>query len=261
MVKPSLPKGKKAPFLFVGAIAVVVVATFGVSLKGLYQSATDKFSGEAVKAATQKPGQQAPGQQASGQQGSASQASGQQASEQPKPGETVYAAGLAPASARPSAETIRHASAIADSFRVKRVLDVKGPLRHGDYHWDDKDVPQGPLVITVDLKAQTLSVFRNGYEIGVAVILYGATDKPTPLGVFPISEKDADHVSNLYDAPMPYMLRLTWDGVAIHGSDVKWGSATHGCIGVPTPFAEKLFGVAKLGDVVIVTDGKMMHLG
>lgn len=141
---------------------------------------------------------------------------------------------------------------------VKRVLNIDGPFRHGDYVWDESGAPDGRVIITVDLKAQTLSVFRAGYEIGAAVILYGATDKPSPIGAFPITQKSADHVSNLYNAPMPYMLRLTNDGVAIHGSDVKWGNATHGCIGVPTPFAKKLFDVVKLGDLVVVTDGKML---
>ncbi len=147
-------------------------------------------------------------------------------------------------------------------FTVKRVLTLDAPLRHGDWVWNDADVPRGPVVVTVDLKAETLSVFRDGYEIGVAAILFGATDKPSPTGVFPILEKDADHVSSTYDnAPMPYMLRLTGDGVAIHGSDVQWGYATHGCIGVPTPFARKLFGITGVGDVVIVTRGRMMKTG
>jgi len=149
---------------------------------------------------------------------------------------------------------------VDERFVVKRILDIPGPLDHGDYVWDDKDVPAGPMVITIDLKAQTLSVFRGGYEIGAAVILYGAGDKPSPLGTFPITEKDRHHVSNLYDAPMPYMLRLTNDGVSIHGSDVAWGAATHGCIGVPTKFAALLFDQVKVGDPVIITDGKMMEL-
>ena len=147
------------------------------------------------------------------------------------------------------------------TFVVKRVLPIDGPFRHGDFVWDDAGVPAGPMVVTIDLAAQTLSVFRDGYEIGSAVILYGATDKPTPLGRFAISQKDADHVSSIYGSPMPYMLRLTNDGVSIHGSDVKWGRATHGCVGVPTEFAKKLFAAVKLGDLVIVTDGQMMELG
>ena len=148
-----------------------------------------------------------------------------------------------------------------DRFVVKRILEIDGPFRHGDYVWDDKGVPAGPLVVTVDLAAQTLSVFRGGYEIGAAVILYGANEVPTPLGVFPITQKDANHVSNLYDAPMPYMLRLTNDGISIHGSEVDIDSATHGCIGVPKKFAKLLFAQAKIGDKVIVTNGKALDMG
>lgn len=149
----------------------------------------------------------------------------------------------------------------AASYPIRGVLTLDGPLEHGDYAWNEEGVPAGEMLITVDLAAQTLSVFRGGYEIGVAVILYGATDKPSPLGAFSVTEKDADHVSNLYDAPMPYMLRLTNDGVAIHGSNVKWGSATHGCIGVPTDFARLLFNAVKLGDRVLITNGRTLKLG
>ncbi len=146
-------------------------------------------------------------------------------------------------------------------FVLRRVLKLDKPLRHGDYVWDDKDVPPGPIIITVDTAAETLSIFRGGYEIGTAAILYGSNSTPTPLGTFPITQKDADHVSNIYDAPMPYMQRLTNDGVAIHGSEVSWDAATHGCIGVPVAFAKLLFGQTRIGDRVIVTRGKMMPLG
>lgn len=142
---------------------------------------------------------------------------------------------------------------------LKRVLDTGGPIKFGAWFWDEHGVPAGPVVITVDLKAQVLSIFRDGYEIGTAAIIYGDDDKPTPLGTFPILQKDADHHSSTYwGAPMPYMLRLTWDGVSIHGAPIDPHYATHGCIGVPTPFAKKLFAAAKLGDKVIVTNGKMM---
>lgn len=149
-----------------------------------------------------------------------------------------------------------------DALRVKRVLKIDGPFRHGDYAWDENGAPKtGRVIITVDLRAQTLSVFRDGYEIGAAVILYGATDKPSPKGAFPITQKIADYYSRTYDnAPMPYAQRLTSDGVFIHGSDVQWGRGTHGCIGVPTAFAQKLFGVTKIGDLVVITDGKMLDV-
>ncbi len=150
---------------------------------------------------------------------------------------------------------------VDERFVVKRILALDAPLEHGDYAWDDRGVPAGPLVITVDLAAQVLSVFRDGYEIGTAAILYGADNKPTPLGVFPITQKDAHHISNLYNVPMPYMLRLTNDGVSIHGSQVEWNKGTSGCIGVPVPFAALLFRQARLGDRVFITKGKLLHLG
>lgn len=153
------------------------------------------------------------------------------------------------------------AAPVDDGLVIKRVLTVPTPFRHGDYVWDDEGVPPGRIVITADIAAQTISVFRGGYEIGAAVILYGADDMPTPLGVFPITQKNADHVSNLYGVPMPYMMRLTNDGVAIHGSDVDLDSATRGCIGVPTAFAKLLFTQVKLGDRVIVTRGETLSLG
>ncbi|NCN85756.1 MAG: L,D-transpeptidase family protein [Sphingomonadales bacterium] len=150
---------------------------------------------------------------------------------------------------------------LSDKFVVKRILQIDEPFVHGYYKWDDEGVPEGELVVTVDLQAESISVFRAGYEIGAAVITFGDSEKPTPTGVFPISQKSKDHVSNIYGSPMPYMLRLTNDGVAIHASDVKWGWGTRGCIGVPEEFARRLFEQAQLGDRVIVTNGKMLNMG
>jgi lipoprotein-anchoring transpeptidase ErfK/SrfK len=79
--------------------------------------------------------------------------------------------------------------------------------------------------------------------------------------VFPITQKDRNHVSNLYDAPMPYMMRLTNDGITLHGSKVEWGYASHGCVGMPETFAGKVFGVAKVGDRVFITRGKTVGMG
>lgn len=135
---------------------------------------------------------------------------------------------------------------------IKSVLNVKEKMRFGESVWDDKDVPPGPIWIRVDLTRQLLSVFRGGHEIGTTVVLYGASDKESPLGTFPVLEKAEDYHSRTYDAPMPYMLRLTADGVAIHGSDVRAGAATHGCIGVPTAFARQLFDQVKPGDPVFI---------
>lgn len=135
---------------------------------------------------------------------------------------------------------------------IKSVLNVPSRMRFGDFRWNDTGVAKGSIWIRVDLKSQILSVFRGGDEIGTAVILYGADSVPTPTGKFPIRAKLKDHRSANYDAPMPYTLRLTNDGVSIHASDVRWGYATHGCIGIPKAFAAKLFSAASVGDEVLI---------
>ena len=135
---------------------------------------------------------------------------------------------------------------------VRSVLNITQPMRFGSFVWNEEHIPQGPVWVRVDLARQLLSVFRDGHEIGSAVILYGTDGKPTPTGSFTILEKDAHHYSHSYDAPMPYMLRLTADGVAIHGSNVREGWATHGCIGVPLDFARLLFAAASKGDLVVI---------
>jgi hypothetical protein len=143
-------------------------------------------------------------------------------------------------------------SLVQSAIGPYRRLTVGRQMLHGDYVWNDEGVPPGRVQVLVDLSAQTLSVVRNGHEIGRAVILYGTDEQPTPAGRFPIMEKDADHVSSLYDARMPFMMRLTSDGVAIHGSNVRYGWASRGCVGVPTAFAERLFRLVRVGDVVTI---------
>jgi lipoprotein-anchoring transpeptidase ErfK/SrfK len=149
---------------------------------------------------------------------------------------------------------LRNAYAAGATDRpIRTILDVRTPMTYGDYRWEDKGVPAGPAWVRVDLKSQIISVFRSGHEIGTAVILYGADGVPTPTGRFPVLAKLKDHRSAAYDAPMPYTLRLTADGVSIHGSNVRWGFATHGCVGVPTAFAAKLFETVSKGDEVFIT--------
>lgn len=161
-------------------------------------------------------------------------------------GRVVFAPGARPTLTLPGGET----------RRVSSLLDVRRSLRFGDFRWDEAGVPAGRVWVRVDLDRQILSVFRGSDEIGTTVILYGADGMPTPLGRFPVKEKRRDHFSNTYgDAPMPFSLWLTDDGVAIHGSSVEAGSATHGCIGVPEAFAAKLFDAIRVGDEVVIERG------
>jgi len=150
-----------------------------------------------------------------------------------------------------------------DPLVINSILPIEGTIRYGEWFWDESRAPsKGKLVITVDLDARVISVFRDGHEIGTAVALLGTTSHPTPLGTFPILTKEKDNISEKYNnAPMPWTLRLTWDGIAIHGSPVMNGFASHGCVGVPDEFAEKLFAIAKRGDKVVITRGQMTGLG
>ncbi|WP_428331793.1 L,D-transpeptidase family protein [Novosphingobium sp.] len=152
-------------------------------------------------------------------------------------------------------------TAMDGPFVVRSILPISGAIPFGKYYWDESKGEPGPLVVTVDLTARVLSVFENGHEVGATAILKGYGDKKTPLGVFPITQKDEHHISNIFNVPMPYMMRLTNDGVSIHSSKVERGYATNGCIGVPDGFAAKLFAKAQVGDRVIITDGKQLKLG
>lgn len=169
--------------------------------------------------------------------------------------------GRVPAAGHP-ADAPAHAQA-DDPFVIKRVLPIDGPIKYGEWHWDDEGVPAGPLRITVDLQARVISVFRAGYEIGAAAALLGTPDHPTPIGTFPILGRERHNVSEKYgNAPMPWTLRLTHDGVAIHGgSNVALGYASHGCVAVPDEFASRLFDTAAIGDIVIITNGQMTGIG
>jgi lipoprotein-anchoring transpeptidase ErfK/SrfK len=173
----------------------------------------------------------------------------------PSPGPRLAAAAM------PSAAPSAAASPADERFVIKRVLPIEGAIKYGEWHWDDAQVPPGPIVVTVDLDARVISVFRGGYEIGAAAVLLGTEDKPTPLGVFPITQKKRTHTSNLYDAPMPYMQRLTNDGITLHATNVQLGYASHGCIGMPEAFAKKVFETTQLGDKVYITRGKMVGVG
>ena len=167
-----------------------------------------------------------------------------------------------PAATAPAAPSpVAYAS--NDPFVIKSILPIEGSIRYGDWFWDESAAPKsGKLVITVDLEARVISAFRDGHEIGTAVALLGTRAHPTPVGTFPILTKERDNVSEKYnDAPMPWTLRLTWEGIAIHGSPVLNGYASHGCIGVPDDFAAKLFAAAGRGDKVIITRGRMVGVG
>ncbi|MGH8094528.1 MAG: L,D-transpeptidase family protein [Chthoniobacterales bacterium] len=126
-------------------------------------------------------------------------------------------------------------------------------LRAGEFTWNPEFSTRGPLVIIISLREQPLSAYRNGIRIARSSISSGRKGRSTPAGVFTILEKEVTHYSNKYDhAPMPYMQRLTWQGIALHGGDLPGYPASHGCIRLPKTFARLLYSITTRGTTVMV---------
>jgi lipoprotein-anchoring transpeptidase ErfK/SrfK len=127
-------------------------------------------------------------------------------------------------------------------------------LGPGGFIWTPEVAPAGFVRILVSLSKQRVYVYRGSIRIGVSAASTGRDGYETPTGTFSILQKRVRHRSNRYNnAPMPYMQRLTWDGVALHAGHVSAsGFASHGCVRLPYAFAKLLFRVTHLGAVVIV---------
>jgi hypothetical protein len=131
-------------------------------------------------------------------------------------------------------------------------------LKPGGYLWAPDIAPAGPVTVIVSLATQRAYAYRNGAPIGVSTVSTGAPGHETPTGVFVILQKAVKHRSNRYsNAPMPFMQRLTWDGIAMHAGKLPGYPASHGCIRLPSEFARLLFGITKLGLTVVITDNPL----
>jgi hypothetical protein len=130
-----------------------------------------------------------------------------------------------------------------------------GTLKPGEFIWHPELAPSGPMRIVIYLHTQLAYVYRNGVRIGVTTISSGKPGHRTPMGTFSILEKERFHRSTKYsNAPMPYMQRLTWYGIALHGGHLPGHPASHGCVRLPYAFAEALFKETSVGMRVIITD-------
>ncbi len=118
--------------------------------------------------------------------------------------------------------------------------------------------PQGPLIIAISIDKQILKIYDANGFFAETPISTGMKGHPTPMGVFSIIQKHKLHHSNIYSgAPMPYMQRITWSGVAMHAGVLPGYPASHGCIRMPLAFATKMWGWTKMGARVVVTPGDM----
>lgn len=126
-------------------------------------------------------------------------------------------------------------------------------LRPGQFVFEKHDNYNGAMRIVAVLDIQRLYVFLDDKLIAFSTISSGKKGHSTPTGRFTILEKDIDHKSNIYsNAPMPYMQRLTWDGIALHAGHNPGFPASHGCIRLPLAFSKLLYSVTKMGQEVVV---------
>ena len=160
---------------------------------------------------------------------------------------SVYACGLAAIMAIGSANAeakAKHEPAPKPAAQVS-----KGPFG---------DIPKGQVEIFVSIDQQKLHLYSDGAHIADTSVATGVPSLPTPLGVFSVIQKQVFHRSNIYSgAPMPFMERITWSGVALHEGESIGHRASHGCIRMPREFAMKLYQLTRIGARVIVANEEL----
>ena len=132
----------------------------------------------------------------------------------------------------------------------------RGDKKSGIVEKDTK--PQGPLIISVSIAEQRLRIYDSNGLFAQSPISTGMPGHSTPMGVFSVIQKQKFHQSNIYSgAPMPFMQRITWSGIALHAGVLPGHPASHGCIRMPMAFAIKMYGWTRMGARVIVTPGEV----
>jgi lipoprotein-anchoring transpeptidase ErfK/SrfK len=164
------------------------------------------------------------------------------------------AADAAPALGEAAARKVSAVAAAIPSFDLAARADA---LKPGEYLWQPEIAAAGPVELVVSIPLQRAFVYRGGVLIGVTTVSTGKPGHRTPVGSFDILEKRREHYSNLYNnAPMPFMQRLTWGGIALHAGQIPGRPASHGCVRLPLAFAKALFGVTRVGATVHIVDTK-----
>jgi lipoprotein-anchoring transpeptidase ErfK/SrfK len=131
-------------------------------------------------------------------------------------------------------------------------LGTRG-LKPGQYLWATSIPQQGDTRIVLDLVTQMAYVYRGDRLVGATTISAARRGMVTPLGYWSILEKRPFYRSRKYDnAPMPFMQRIDSYGIAMHGGNNPGYPASHGCIRLPMKFAQKLYGLTKVGSKVVI---------
>ena len=130
----------------------------------------------------------------------------------------------------------------------------KHKLNKGDEKGSAAKKPTGPLFAVISVSDQHISVYNSEGLVARSIVSTGMVGHPTPMGVFSIIGRERYHRSNIYSgAPMPFMQRVTWSGVAMHLGVVPGYPASHGCIRLPSGFAQQLWGLTKIGERVVIS--------
>ncbi len=139
------------------------------------------------------------------------------------------------------------------AHRVRRqpAKKIQAPIK-------DAVKPQAPLIIAISINKQNLKIYDANGLFAETPVSTGMPGHSTPMGVFSIIQKQKYHRSNIYSgAPMPYMERITWSGVAMHAGVLPGYPASHGCIRMPMAFAVKMYGWTRMGARVVITPGEI----
>jgi lipoprotein-anchoring transpeptidase ErfK/SrfK len=156
---------------------------------------------------------------------------------------------------KPGSDATRRSPSVQPVAQLSDVVTPRKEKSVGNGPAEDLavNVP-GTLTVVVSLKKQRLTLYSDGQPIGGSKVSTGQPGHNTPTGVFSIIQKDRWHRSNIYDdAPMYFMQRITWSGVALHQGVVPNYPASHGCVRLPEAFARQLWSATKLGVRVIIS--------
>jgi lipoprotein-anchoring transpeptidase ErfK/SrfK len=151
---------------------------------------------------------------------------------------------------RPRSDRRRSNRAAAEKPKSKKDAAQRHPF--------GENMPKGPLQLMISIADQRAVLYSNGVRVAESRVSTGVPQHPTPTGIFSIIQKNRWHRSNIYsNAPMYYMHRLTWSGIALHEGHLPGYAASHGCIRMPTSFVSRLWSVSKLGMRVVVTRAEL----
>jgi lipoprotein-anchoring transpeptidase ErfK/SrfK len=144
----------------------------------------------------------------------------------------------------------------APSTPVQRAKTHRRGDKKSNVGLKEQAKPQGPLIISISIAQQRLRVYDANGVFAESPVSTGMPGHSTPMGVFSVIQKQKFHQSNIYSgAPMPFMQRITWSGIALHAGVLPGHPASHGCIRMPMAFAVKMYGWTRMGARVIITPG------